>query len=168
MAVSINVTGMKEVANTLQNIKKETTKDVFWELFRFCNDTVVPNVKRYASQGAIAEETEPFPLGATIPISGYMANSTGIISGGGAYGKRSIIIFNSARYAKFQEFGWLMTKEQSQILAIQRRKRGIEMIPPTNLGYPHWVQHPFMRPGIYSLTNEMLKTVENAVNKKMG
>lgn len=163
----ITITGVKEVVENLKKISKECTKDVFWELFRFCQNEVIPNVQRYASQGAMTEESEPFPLGSQIPVSGYLASSIGITSGGEEYEKRNIKIFSTATYSKAQEFGWFMTKEQAQVLAIQRRKMGIE-IPPTGLNYPHWVQHPFLRPGVNGKIEDMVETLKEFTKKKLG
>jgi len=165
----ITVTGVEEVAKNLQRVSKELKRDAFWELFRFCNDEVIPNVQRYASQGAPeTPETKPHPLGFTVPVTGWLAGSIGITSGEEEYGKRSISIISSAKYSYAQEFGWLMTIDQAIALAIKSKKAGI-FVPRINEEFkPHLVQHPFLRPGVYGKAGEMVKILQKFIDQKLG
>jgi len=156
----IKITGVEKILSNMDKAKKDIPFGAFMELYKFCKSDVKPEVQRRASKGG---EGTPLPLGALVEPSGKLAKSIYVER----LPKKRIQIGSWATYAAAQELGFFFTKKMSQLLAMIRKSKSIELSihkggSLTKKGLPpHPVQHPFLRPGVESMIPGMKEVVSN-------
>lgn len=147
--VSIDIKGIPEITEKLENLSGKILKEVYWEMYRATRDTIEVKAKELcpSHSGALRNSI------ITIPESGFpirYKTATVIVKAGNA----------SAPYAEAQEFGFYMTKEMFRAMAAKKK----EIIPTTGLTIPRWI------PGKYFMArarNYGIPIILDKMNKKI-
>lgn len=132
--IKIDITGIPEVQERLENISGKILQGAYWEIFNTVKDEIIPKAKEYCPEHSgdlknsiRAEATGPF-------AKGVKAKEWTVIMKAGN---------EKVNYAEAVEFGFELTKEGMKAMAI--KKGGI--VPYTGLTVPRLI------PGRYFMTN---------------
>jgi len=162
MSIGINVNLLKKTVREVQSNLKEVTnkhlKEMYWEMFRACDELVVQRAKEYApsSGGTIWSEWYPNALKESIEATPI---------GSGAFKNRIVSVHDGVDYGIHQEMGFYM--DWDMIVKFIWKKRRIEQYeglgPTVPAKGPHFVRQPFLQPAVDESEREILDRMKSVM-----
>lgn len=163
MSIGIDVDILEKTTREVQtNLKKVTgyyLKKMYWEMFRACNEIVVPRAKEYAptSEGALWSELTPEALRDSIE-----ATPIGL----GAYKNRTVSVHDGVDYGIHHEMGFFMSQKMiNNFIRMKRAKESKQgwKFPSVPAKGPHFVKNPFLVPAVDESENEIFDRMKSVM-----
>lgn len=157
VTISVDVRGIKEVTDMLKDLTGKVLREVYWELYRVCDDTVVPNVQKQILNMTVPHETTykgKRKHTGLVETAKLMNSIMATPVGSGHYKRRQVVVHDGVPYGIYHELGFHFSKQFAEHAGVPELEG-------------KYMRNPFLRPGVMKSVPVIKRRLENTIGKNL-